>query len=336
MSTQQETNTHNSLHELFRRDGGMEPLHQRKTYTSQEIMDLLNNHPELRINDDPYLLQLAQMLIVNPDDGNLQQLFAMIIEQKYNETISDNDAFRANYPMSGTASYPSDFIEVGQMPHHYGPVGLNISQMPSHIIVTGPAGSGKTTLLTRIITNPMLLKKARVIVITRKRDFRHLISDPLIADRTVIFQLEDLALCLTQSPRKNKKMAWANELSRMLGQSYNLVSAHRLMNETLIEMLTHHPEGVYPTLTQWIEALKNYKSKDFHRDAPLKTSAINCLTDLHNCTDAIWNYSSSSFMKHLTATPGLAIIEVATLPPTHVTFLATYMARWLYFTRINP
>jgi hypothetical protein len=48
----------------------------------------------------------------------------------------------------------------------------------------------------------------------------------------------------------------------------------------------------------------------------------------------MWDYSSSDFLEHLFAIPGLAIIELPDLPQEHFTFLATYVMRWLYLKRL--
>jgi hypothetical protein len=190
-------------------------------------------------------------------------------------------------------------------------------------------------LVLQLISSPKLLQKARVVVFARKPEARHLATICEIADRVQTFLLSDLAISFFQPYSGASERAWCNETARFTAQTYGIITSHRLMTDRGLELLEHHPEGVYPTLRQLVEYLEQYKPRDYFRDAQYKTSIVSCLKDLLNCTGRIFDYSMSNFLEILFSTPGLAIIEVPVLPQQHLTFLATYMIRWLYFGRVQ-
>jgi len=295
------------------------------------IAKLVNNHPELRLSDPRYA-PMIQLALADGDENDIRELLRLTIDQNTAEYIASGDPFWGNYPLPGSIKYAPDFIKIGCMPTS-DEVGFNIDQIFRSIIVSGPLGFGKTVLLTHILSSPKLLAQARVIVFARKKELRHLATIPEISHLVNTFLLEELELSLIQFPPGVTGRVGINDLSRTTAQSYGIYSAHRLMNDVGIKLLDNHPKGVYPTLGQLIEALQRYKPRDHMRDAPLKTSIVSCLKDLLNCTGTIWDYSSSNFLEKLFSTPGLAIIEAPSLPQQHLSFMATYMMRWVYLWR---
>ena len=306
----------------------------RRRIPPEVMANLRMNHPELRLAHDPSVQALIDMMMVDPQDQDVQEVLTSIIDQKNAEYLASGDVFWGNYPEPGSIVYPDDFITLAHMPTN-DPVGGTVSQTTCGTVFSGPTGCGKTSLLSKMISNPLLLTRARVIAFTRKRELRHLATIPEIAHLVLTFQLEDLELSFYHHPPGVPDMAWNNDLSRTTGQSYGIFTAHRIMNEKGAELLENHPEGVYPTLRQQVEFLEKYRPRDYMRDAQLKTSIVGCLTDLLNCTGSIWDYSSSNFLEVLFSTPGLAIIEAPALPQQHLTFLATYMMRWAYMWRVH-
>ena len=89
--------------------------------------------------------------------------------------------------------------------------------------------------------------------------------------------------------------------------------------------------------TYW-EILDVFKPRFGMREADYKASIIWCIIDLLNNTSiqghSIWDYSSSTFLLEFYTTPGLCIIEAEALPQEHLSFIATYFMRWLYFNRV--
>lgn len=309
------------------------PIATTRNFTSEQLLRLWQEHPELKLANHPSEMQLLQMLIADTEDSDLQDQFAEVYERKLSEYAKAGDIYFGNYPATGSVVYPADFIPIAYMPTQ-DPVGVTVNQMPCNVIFSGPTGSAKTSLLSVLLAHPLLLATTRVITFTRKRELRHLATIPDIADGVLTFPVEDLQPAFYQSPPGVSDTIWNNDLSRTTAQAYGLFSAQRLMNQEGARLLEHHPPGVYPTLRQLVEVLEKYRPRDYMRDAQLKTSIVGCLQDLLACTGTIWDHSSSNFLELLFSTPGLAIIEAPSLPQQHLTFLATFMMRWAYLWRV--
>ena len=320
-----------TLSQRFR--GNRNSKSKTNNYTPEAIARLINNHPELRLND-PCCARMIEIAVADSEDEDIQELLQYIIDQQAAEYIDSGDAFWSNYPPVGSIEYSPDFITVGYMRNSIA-VGLELNHFDRSVIISGPIGYGKTVLLSHMISSGLLLSKTRVILFARKKEIRHFCTIPEISDLVITFLLEDVAFSFFQPPPGVTEMAWNNDLSRTIGQTYGIFTAHRIMNDVGAGLLKNHPVNKYPTLRQLVEVLENYKPRDYMRDAQLKTSIVSCCKDLLLCTGNIWDYSSSNFLEMLFTTPGLAIIEAPSLPQSHLTFIATYMMRYLYLWRNN-
>lgn len=310
-------------------DGG------RRRWSAEAIARLMRDHPELRLQDDPSTFQLIQMVLADPEDLDNQELLTERISNLQLAFLGSGDAFWGTYPTPGSLIYPSDFLDVGQMPTGDA-IGLVISQLPGNVGILGPTRSGKTSLLANLfISNPQLLQTTRVIAFVKKPELRHLVTVAHIWDWVYVFRKGDLAFCLLEPPGSTPEAAWINEVVRLIAQCYARFSAQRLLGEIVNELMANHPEGVYPTLRQVAEVLDAFKPRWGSREAGYKESILWVLRDLLNCTGGIWDYSSSTFLEVLTSTPGLVIIELEDLPQEHFTFIVTYLARWVYFRRLH-
>lgn len=322
------------LNQQFRQSAGIGRDGSLRVYSLEMIGRLRSQRPELRLQYDPTAKLLIDILSVDPNNLDAQERLAALIDQRHAEYLASGDVFWGNYPIPGSTTYPDDFIGVARMPTG-DPVGFGLSQTPCSIVLPGMTGSGKTSLIKTILLNQTLLSNTRVVAFVRKLELRHLASLADIAHLVLTFELNDLRLSFCQPPPGVSDQAWCTESARFLAQSYGIFTAHRLMTDAAAKLLEHHPENVYPTLQQLLEFLEHHKPRDHFRDAQYKTSIVTCLTDLLNCTGTVWDYSSSDFLQTLCGTPGLAIIEAIALPQQHLTFLATYMARWLFMRRVH-
>jgi len=305
----------------------------RRAFTPDKIAQLFRAHPELRLAEDPVAKQLANALLKDPDDGDVQEAINAIINNRYQQFIDSGcDAFLGNFASSFKP--PDDFIQMAQAPNGL-PIGIIIRQMPRNIILSGLTGSGKTCLFMNMISNRKLLTTCRIIVFVRKRELRHLITRPDICDLIVVFTLEDLKIAFFQPPAGVADIDWVNETSRLTAQNYGIFSAHRLMNETGEKLVRHHPPFAYPTLAQIVDALEQYPPRDYFREGQYKSSILTCLKDLLICTKSVFSYSHSTFLDSLTSYPGLAIIEAPALDTKHLVLLASFIMRWLYLKRIH-
>jgi hypothetical protein len=293
----------------------------------------MHDYPELRLQDDPFILQLIQMAVADPDDPDVQELLANRISDLQIAALSSGDRFRGNYPIPGSLTYPADFLPLGQMPTGDA-IGLVIDQLPLNVGVLGPTGSGKTSLMAELLSNPFLLQTVLVILFARKPEIRNLAAIPQIRSMIQIPRKPDLMFSLFEPPENVPKTAWNNEVVRLIGQCYARFAAQRLLGDTVSELTTNHAEGVYPTLRQVAEVVDALKPRWGSREAQYKESVSWVLRDLLNCTGSIWDYSSSTFLDVLTGTPGLVIFELEDLPQEHFTFIASFVMRWLYFKRL--
>jgi hypothetical protein len=304
-----------------------------KAYTPEQIMDMLENQPYLRLNDNPAHRQLAMMVMADPQDMDLQDAFQTVVGFQRQAAAQSQDVFWGNYPTPGTVTYPADFVQVGVMPTG-DPAGFAMSQARYNIVFAGPSGRGKTTCLKGVLCDSRLFKTTRIVVFGKKSELRGLLELYPTQGYVTVFMMDELQLAYCQPPPGVSELYWANELSRLTGQVYGRFTAQRLMNDALHELLTHRPADAYPTLAQMITAIELQKTHPFSRQGQYKDSILNCLKDLQYSTGKIWNYGSSNFLEVLFATPGLAIIEVSTLAQEHLNFLATYFIRWIYSKRL--
>ena len=305
----------------------------RRAFTPAEIVNLFREHPELRLDDDPANMQLAEMLMGDLTDQDLQEMFALVVDTKRSDYLKSNDWFWGNYPPPGSISYPADFMAIGQMPTG-DQIGLTLSQLTGNVGILGPTKSGKTTLLSILLSYRQFLEKIRIVALVKKPELRHLVTLNQVHDLILVFRRNDLQFCLCEPPEGVPESAWTGEITRLIGQCYARFSSQRLFGDIVNDVMASHPEGVYPTLRQLSELIDRFKPRSGMREAAYKESILWVLKDLLNNTGNIWDYSSSDFLEHLFSAPGLAIIELEDVQQEHFTFIATYMMRWIYFKQL--
>jgi len=306
----------------------------------QEIGELLINRPELRLGDNAANLHLGWLLMVEPEDGDLQELMDLVVNTQAGRALVLDDTFLGNYPPSDGICYPDDFCALGTMPTGDS-IGIVISQLTGNVLLVGPTKSAKTSLLAVLLSFPELLETVRVIAFVKKQELRHLSVIPQLRDLIIVFKLGELVLCYFEPPPGVPEPAWNNETTRITAQCYGRYSAQRLMGEKVAELMANHPAGTYPTIRQLVKILDAFKPRFGMREAAYKESITWVLKDLLNCTSiggngdsSIWDNSNSAFLPELYSTPGLCIIEAEALPQEHLSFIATYFMRWLYLKRV--
>ena len=322
-----------SLYQHFKEDEDLAKSSNQKGLAPEKIVKLFNEHPELRFVDDLSYTDLAQMTITDPDDEDFQEMLAFVIDIKQKEAMASNDRFRGNYPPQGSTNYPPDFITLGQMPTNE-PVGFARRQICRNILFIGPNGSGKTTALKIPLSDPELTQNSCVIVFGKKRELRGLIELSSTLGTVVVFRLGEFPLQFFQGPDVVTDPVWSNEISKTFGHCYERLSAHRLMNLKLCEMLANRPPDSYPTLRQLIEVLENLKPRFNSRELLYKESILFCLNDLSTALGDATEYSSSNFMNTLFSKPGLKIFEVETLAQEHLSFVANFFMKWIYCKKL--
>lgn len=303
----------------------------------QEIGELLINRPELRLGDNAANLHLGRLLMVEPEDGDLQELMDLVVNTQAGRALVLDDTFLGNYPPSGGICYPEHFLPLGVMPTG-DQIGIVISQLTGNVLLVGPTKSAKTSLLTVLLSFPELLKTVRIVAFVKKQELRHLATIPHLHDLIIVLKLGELVLCYFEPPPGVPEQAWNNESTRIFAQCYERYSAQRLMGDKVAELMANHPAGTYPAIRQLVNVLEAFRPRFGMREAAYKESILWCLKDLLNCTSSggtsIWDYSSSTFLSELYSTPGLCIIEAEALGQEHLSFIATYFMRWLYLKRV--
>ena len=306
--------------------------------TPEQVVDVMLNQPEARLQDNPANSEMAQILIVSDNDSALQELFNLQCKEGIGNAIISQDVFHGNYPAKGGIIYPDDYFALGDMPTGDS-IGIAISHLTGNILLVGPTKSAKTSLLIKFLSeNPKLLKKIKIVTFVKKMEIRHIAVLSKLCHLVKVFKLGELALCYFEPPPGVPEDSWKNESIRLFAQCYERYSAQRLMGEKVVELMANHPLGIYPTLRQLWEILDVFKPRFGMREADYKASIIWCIIDLLNNTSiqghSIWDYSSSTFLQEFYTTPGLCIIEAEALPQEHLSFIATYFMRWLYFNRV--
>lgn len=324
-----------NLYQQFKSHGTLSNVKAGRGFTTEMINRLFLEHPELRLADNPANIQLAQMLIADSGDMDLQEILSFIVNNQMQALTGCDDEFIGNYPSANSLSYPSDFIDCATMPTGE-PAGICIDQFTGNIGFLGRTKSGKTTNLMNLLSFPKLLEKVCIIAFVKKREIRDLGVLPALSNFVFVFTVErELKFSLFQPPPGVPEMVWCNEMTRITGQCYARYTAQRLMGRKLDEIMAGHPQGSYPTLRQLVESIECYQPPRFStREITYKESILAVLSDLLRCTGNIWDYSSSNFLEQLFSKPGLYIFESEALPSEHLTFIATYMMRWLYLRRI--
>ena len=299
----------------------------------EQVAELILKRPELRLADNTATVQLAQLVMSTPEDPHAQELFQLIVRDSLGKAIVAEDEFLGNYPPRGNLLYTNDFLSLGTMPTG-DTTGIIINQLTGNVLLVGRTKSAKTSLIADLLSYPKLLQTVRVVVFAKKPELRDLATIPQLRGLIITFKLEELILCYFKPPDGVPEPAWNNESTEIVGQCYARYSAQRLMGDKVNELMTNHPEGVYPTVRQLVEVLDKFRPRFGMREAAYKESILWCLKSLLACTGTIWDHSYSLFLEELFGSPGLCIIEAEALPQEHLSFIATYFMRWLYLKRI--
>jgi hypothetical protein len=328
-----------SLQEQFRESWNSRDTNGTKGYSSQQIRLFLEKHLELRMKDNPAHMQLARLACADSSDPDAQEMLQTVIEQKSREAFESGDVFWGNYVRPDSVSYPSDFVEVGTTRFNT-KVGFGASQTTGNIAFVGKTKSGKTSnFIGGLARNRPFLENNCLVAVVKKREMRELSVLPEVGDLVTVFKTEELKFSLLKPPPGVPEHAWGNEITRLVAHCYGRFSAQRLLSDIIADLLLHHPVGVYPTLRQIIEALEKFKPRFGLREASYKESILWCLKSLltsTRCVDGsgIWDFSSSDMLDKLYSEPGLKIIEAEAVPQEDLTFVTTYMMRWIYFKRV--
>jgi hypothetical protein len=305
----------------------------QKTNSNQKIIKRLSD-PQVRValRKHPYLAELAEMLLQNPSDSYIADLFELKMSNLDTQIHLSEDPFTVNYPLDNQAGQKESFIRLGTTPNDLD-AGVYTDQLSSNGIISGNTGSGKTTALKHLLCDPQLICNNRVIAVVRKKEIRDLAFIPEISLMTQVFRAEDLSISILQPWKDGLQKEFINILSRIFALSFNKISAQHYLNEKLHEIIQIWPKNSYPSLNQIIQYLKQKDWRGYnYRREQLKDSCINSLTAIEDNLGAqMWNYSSSNMLHILFSTPGLAVLELEGIDPQVLSFLSIYLMYWRYY-----
>jgi hypothetical protein len=324
-----------SLREQFREFQNSQNDNAIKVYSPHQDRKFIDEHPELRMTDNPAHMQLTQYA----SDPDAQEMLQTVIEQKDKEAFESGDRFWGNYVRTEDIKYPHDFVKVGTTRFN-AKMGFGASKTKGNIAYVGQTRSGKTSnFIGGLARNRPFLENNCLVAVVKKREIRDLSILPEVGDLVTVFKIEELKFSLLEPPPGVPEHAWGNEITRLVAHCYGRFSAQRLLSDIIADLLSHHPVGVYPTLRQIIEVLEKFKPRFGLREASYKESILWCLKSLLTSTrrvdgSSIWDFSSSDMLDKLYNEPCLKIIEADAVPQEDLTFVTTYMMRWIYFKRL--
>ena len=105
-----------TLYEQFKKSENSFNSQAKRYLSPEKIVELFNEHPELRLIDDPFYADLGQMTTADPDDVDFQEMLGFVIDLKRREYLVSGDEFFGNYPPPNSVCCPPDFIPIGKMP----------------------------------------------------------------------------------------------------------------------------------------------------------------------------------------------------------------------------
>ena len=70
--------------------------------TAEEVAELMLRRPDLRMGDNAGHVELAQLLMGNPEDQHVQELFQLIAQDQAGQAIVADDEFFGAHPPKGS------------------------------------------------------------------------------------------------------------------------------------------------------------------------------------------------------------------------------------------
>jgi len=125
-------------------------LQQSYDLTPEQVAELMLNRPELRLQDHPANIELAQILTATKEDSSIQELFQLVYHDGLGRAIVTQDEFLGSYPAKGSVVATPDMICCGHMPTGDG-IFFNHNRLFCNLGVFGRTGSGKTSWLYPLI-----------------------------------------------------------------------------------------------------------------------------------------------------------------------------------------
>ncbi len=301
-----------------------------------EEIALIMKDPQLRMSDNPHNCALASILVNNPEDPHLQDLFRVKVQEHWAQTVQNTDPFWPNYPPKGSLSQSSSMIIAGRMGN--GDVlahPLHHVHGPGNTGLIGASRRGKTSFAKQFIRQAPL-RQCRVVAIDKKDELRDLATTPDLAAHTTVLLHTEIPLCFRQPPPGVRQTVWDDELTNLIANSYARWAAQRVMREELAKMPQQGNRERYETLKDVADSVDGLRQQRYSIEGRYIYSIGSVLRDMvHSDLGQIFSYVYSDFLEHVFSTPGLLIISAGTLHPDHYEFLVSFMVRWLYLRRLG-
>lgn len=290
--------------------------------TPEEIHALMTDE-KLRLFDHPHLCEIAELLIINPDDIPLLELFLESLEVANQIAVVRNseDVFYKNLPPKDFP-FASNGIRLGKLTDTQNLI-LPSTDLRKGLMVTGSSGSGKTTMMTSIILSALRGDPpVSFLVIDRKGDFGDCTT---FKSQVPVLRLHasELKLPLLVPPQGMLPESHVSHLIEFLKLHLDIMWSAKILTITLDGMYKHSLTGW--TLKHWILALKKFESEQNIRTFKILErieTALTALESLERSLGKILNYTTTRVIDNLLDKSGVTILDCSDLNDHDASFIA--------------
>lgn len=309
-----------------RREFGRGVDGRERALNALDIFQLLKT-PELRVADKPWMLHAGALLVQNPDDPYLQELFSLGVDAQVRAAVETCDPLYPNYP--GLAEHLDFDIGILELPDGR-LFGIPFEACFRNIGIPGPTGTGKSSVLRLVLSQVAL--RARVVLIDRKRSLRELAGLPILGEYWLVLPWTSLKLALLQAPTGVPREVWASELVSLIARSYSLYASQRPMLELLHK--AYSADGAQANPESWERQVRGWQCGRGFREQGYKEAMLWTLVNLRQSVP-VFNFAKSNLLELLFSERGGVVVEVDSLPTEHYAFFVSYLLRWIYLRRLH-
>lgn len=309
-----------------------EPLVNRPLDTARLLE--LAGHPRLGLHRVAGMQMLLHQVAADPKDSHLVELLALVVQAKVAGTPGLDDPFAANDPAAGVL--PQE--KVGRLPLLSLATGevlsMAVGDLRRNLLLVGPTGGGKSNTLRAIIASASMHPNCTVLVFTRKHDLQESEILRRLDPPVVFLEWQDVRAALLQVPQGCDARSYINGVVGLVADNLSLMASRRLMLSTLYRLLEDHAgSGSWPTLSAWIEAIKQVKPRGGYREAQYQEAALYALGELRLSTGRVFDYSVSNFVERLVNHRGVVSICTGGLPASIASLFTCLVLHWAFETR---
>ena len=300
-------------------------------YDIKRLVTLLKRD-ELRLQDDAWFGHLVELMSVCNDayiDSYLAEILNQHVEARELQAQLSNDPFLGKYPPKGSIELNENAVIVGGMPTN-DPIIFPDGRRTGNTVLCGPTGQAKTSGLEFAL--PQIALGSRVVAFDRKKRLRHLAALPFLAKHAVVLDFEELMLAMLEYAPGVEDEVGNIDIVDQIARSYNLFASRRILLGSLDRYCWKKPRGERH-LGGWVGELQAFQPGKGFREAGYKEASFWVLHTLNRSTMGVLDYLQSDFLEKLFDGTGLVVIEAPKVPAEHLSFVWSYISRWIYTKR---